>query len=59
MGREPVPEVVTDAHPDVPVYIYENAGHGFNNDGSPGYDAADAELARQRTLKLFEDNGAA
>jgi carboxymethylenebutenolidase len=46
------------AHPDVPVYIYENSGHGFNNDGRPDSDPADQELARQRSLALFEANGA-
>jgi carboxymethylenebutenolidase len=45
-------------HPDVPVYIYENSGHGFNNDGRPDSDLDDAKLARKRTLELFEANGA-
>jgi carboxymethylenebutenolidase len=40
-------------HPDVPVYIYENSGHGFNNEGAPGADPDDAALARHRTLQLF------
>ena len=43
---------------DVDVHIYE-AGHGFNNDGAPGHNLAAAKLARSRTLKLFEANGAA
>jgi len=49
---------VQAAHPGVPVWIYENSGHGFNNDGRPESDLADAELARQRTVALFEANGA-
>ena len=40
-------------HPDVPVYIYEGSGHGFNNDGVPAQDPADAKLARERTLAFF------
>lgn len=44
--------------PQVPVYIYENSGHGFNNDGRPDSDLDDAKLARERTLALFEANGA-
>ncbi len=44
--------------PDVAVYDYE-AGHGFNNEGAPGYAPEAAELARQRTLSLFQQNGAA
>lgn len=48
-----VKAAVNAAHPDVPVYIYEASGHGFNNDGRPDSDPADAALARQRTLDLF------
>jgi carboxymethylenebutenolidase len=40
------------ARPELPVYAYK-AGHGFNN-----ADGAAAHLARQRTLALFEQNGA-
>jgi carboxymethylenebutenolidase len=49
---------ITAAHPEVPVYVYENSGHGFNNDGRPDSDPADAELARARTLELFAAHGA-
>ena len=41
------------ANPDVPVYIYEEAGHGFNNEDPERYHKASAELARQRTVALF------
>lgn len=65
LGRQdphiPADEVkaqVTAAHPEVPVYIYEASGHGFNNDGRPDSNLDDAQLARQRTLALFEANGA-
>lgn len=47
------------AQPGVPVYIYEKSGHGFNNDGRPDSDPDDAALARERTIALFEQNGAA
>ena len=50
---EEVKAAIQAAHPDVPVYIYENSGHGFNNDGRPDSDLADAELARERTISLF------
>ena len=46
------------AHPETPVHIYENSGHGFNNDGRPDSDPDDAALARRRTLDLFLANGA-
>jgi carboxymethylenebutenolidase len=40
------------ARPELPVHAYE-ADHGFNNAGGPA-----ADLARQRTLELFAQNGA-
>lgn len=49
-----VSEVLAAAQPQVPVHVYAGSGHGFNNEG----DATDAVLARQRTLALFEANGA-
>jgi carboxymethylenebutenolidase len=61
-GHIPADEVkakLAETQPQVPVYIYENSGHGFNNDGRPDSDADDARLARERTLALFEANGAA
>lgn len=53
-----VKAAILAAHPEVPVHIYENSGHGFNNDGRPDSDADDARLARKRTLALFLANGA-
>ncbi len=46
------------AHPEVPVHVYAASGHGFNNDGRPESDLADAELARQRTVAFFAQHGA-
>ena len=48
-----VKTAVQAANPDVPVYIYEDAGHGFNNEDPARHDNASAELARKRTLELF------
>lgn len=56
---ENVKAAIWAAHPDVEVFVYENSGHGFNNDGRPDSDLADAELARQRTVDLFAAHGAA
>jgi carboxymethylenebutenolidase len=53
-----VKAAIEAAHPEVPVHIYEASGHGFNNDGRPDSDLADAELARERTVALFEANAA-
>ena len=41
------------AHPTGIFYVYDGAGHGFNCDLRPSYDAAAAGLARQRTLDFF------
>jgi carboxymethylenebutenolidase len=48
-----VKAAVEGAHPEVPVYIYEDAGHGFNNEDPARHNNASAELARRRTLELF------
>lgn len=48
-----VKDALAAAHPDVPVYIYEDAGHGFNNDDPERHDNASADLARARTVALF------
>jgi carboxymethylenebutenolidase len=39
-------------HPEIPVYLYD-AGHGFNCEDKPEYNAAAAKLAEDRTLELF------
>jgi carboxymethylenebutenolidase len=55
-GMIPADEVkaaVEASHPDVPVYIYDDAGHGFNNEDPERHANAAAELARARTLALF------
>jgi carboxymethylenebutenolidase len=49
-----VKTAVEAANPTVPVYIYEDAGHGFNNEDPERLAAESAELARKRTLELFE-----
>ncbi|MBS0361451.1 MAG: dienelactone hydrolase family protein [Proteobacteria bacterium] len=49
-----VAKAVGEHHPKVPVYIYEGAGHGFNNESPERYNAEAADLARHRTLELFD-----
>lgn len=49
-----VAAAVAAHHPDVPVHIYEDAGHGFNNEDPARYNAEAAALARRRTLELFD-----
>jgi carboxymethylenebutenolidase len=60
-GHIPADEVkakLSAAHPETSVHIYENSGHGFNNDGRPESDLDDAQLARRRSLELFQAHGA-
>ncbi|MFT3725965.1 MAG: dienelactone hydrolase family protein [Hyphomonadaceae bacterium] len=47
---------IQQAHPDIPVYVYE-AGHGFARKNSSDYDAASDKLAFERTLDLFGKAG--
>lgn len=44
---------VRNAQPDVEVFVYA-ADHGFNCDHRASYDAPAAQLARTRTLTLFD-----
>jgi carboxymethylenebutenolidase len=45
---------VQAANPSVPVYIYDDAGHGFNNEDPARFAKDSADLARKRTVELFE-----
>jgi carboxymethylenebutenolidase len=45
-------EAFKKAHPEVEVHVYP-ANHGFNCDQRGSYDAAAAQLARERTLAFF------
>jgi len=44
------------AHPGLPIFIYEDAGHGFNCDQRVDYNPTAAALARQRTLAFFRSH---
>lgn len=47
-------KAAVQAHnPTVEVYIYDDAGHGFNNEDPARLNEVSATLARQRTLALF------
>jgi len=46
-------ERVRAAYPDAPLFIYPDAGHGFNCEQRDSYDAQAAALARTRTLEFF------
>jgi carboxymethylenebutenolidase len=49
-----VKDAVQAANPDVEVYIYEGAGHGFNNESPERFAAEAAKLSRERTQALFD-----
>jgi carboxymethylenebutenolidase len=48
-------EKVIQAHPDIPVYLYD-ADHGFNCDHRSSFDAAASKQALERTLAFFGEN---
>ena len=45
---------VRAAHPEVEIFLYEDAEHGFNCDARASFNPSAAALARQRTLSFFE-----
>jgi carboxymethylenebutenolidase len=53
---EPVEKLIAKQHPTAQVFVYE-AGHGFNSDRRKDYHPESAELAKQRTLMLFQALG--
>ncbi len=53
---EGVDAVIAKDFPLAQVYVYE-AGHGFNSDRRKDYHEPSADLARDRTLTLFRENG--
>jgi carboxymethylenebutenolidase len=44
---------IQQAHPEVSVFVYPEAGHGFNCDQRPDYNAQAAAQARERTLAFL------
>lgn len=53
---EGVEAVIAKDFPLAQVHVYE-AGHGFNSDRRKDYHEPSADLARDRTLTLFRENG--
>ncbi len=44
------------AQPDMPVFIYPGAGHGFGCEERSSYSPKDAELAELRSLAFFAEH---
>ncbi len=53
IGSEQV-EAVRSAHPEVEIYMYDNAGHGFSCDARVDFYPPAAALARERTLAFLK-----
>jgi carboxymethylenebutenolidase len=53
IGPEQI-EAVRTAHPEVTIYVYEGAEHGFNCDQRGSYNPAAAKLARERSLEFLK-----
>ncbi len=49
-------EAVRKAHPEVRVFVYEGAEHGFNCDARASFNPAAAGLARERTLAFLQQH---
>lgn len=48
--------LISPAHPDVAVHVYEGADHGFNCDVRASFHAGAAELARERTMSFLAEH---
>jgi carboxymethylenebutenolidase len=53
IGPEQI-EAVRSAHPDVTIYVYDGAEHGFNCDQRASYNPDAAKLARERSLDFLK-----
>jgi carboxymethylenebutenolidase len=49
-------EAVRNAHPEVKIYVYAGAEHGFNCDARGSYNPDAAKLARERSLQFLKAN---
>lgn len=47
---------IRSAYPDIPIHVYESAGHGFNCDRRGDYRPEHAGIALERTLAFLEEN---
>ena len=49
-------ETIRAAHPELPVYVYADAGHAFGRDGSKAHHPDSARQAWERTLAFFAEH---
>jgi carboxymethylenebutenolidase len=55
IGPEQI-DAVRSAHPDVKIYVYDDAEHGFNCDARSSYNPEAAKLARERSLEFLKSH---
>src|SRR5690606_7233541 len=48
-------ETIRAAHPELPVYVYPQAGHAFGRHGTAAHHPESAAQAWERTLALFAE----
>lgn len=49
-------QAVRESHPEVQIFVYEGAGHGFNCDARGSYSPDASARARKRTLAFFKEH---
>ena len=52
IGQDQI-DAVKNAHPEVPLFLYAESGHGFYNSDREEYNEAQARVARTRTLEFL------
>ncbi|HZZ38607.1 MAG TPA: dienelactone hydrolase family protein [Acidobacteriaceae bacterium] len=52
--KDEIEAKVAAAHPEVPIYFYAGAGHGFNTTDRASYNPEAARLARERSLEFLK-----
>ncbi len=55
IGQDQV-EAVRTAHPEVEIFVYEGAEHGFNCDARASYNPGAAALARERSVAFLKSH---
>ena len=53
IGKDQI-DAVRETHPEVQIFVYEGAGHGFSCDVRGSYNPEAAKLARQRSLEFLK-----
>ena len=49
-------KTISDKHPEIPVYVYQGAGHGFSCDQRADFNPEATAQARSRTLEHFAEH---